>query len=289
MADTFFSDISEFQVVADERYPHPVLAVRVDNGSRIDFNAAGNWRFCRTSDRIQVAIGYVVFLPGQAQAIFDRVKAFFGDKAPSKLAMMIDMESGLGFAGPGDHSAGANELADLFAHWLGDRARVIGYANAFDWANNWPNRPDWLKRFTAAYSTIDPGTFGWQYYGGVPDNPSPDGYARSCPPFGSHVDMNVIHSPVDQIAAALGIGDAMPTAKEVADEIFGRVLVTDGDNKVTFADVQRGLRNRSVAAAAGLADLEHAIDNLPAGADGALSKADVVAALRKVFADAGTP
>jgi hypothetical protein len=204
VSDSFFADVSSWQPPVDSTYPFPVLSFRIDWGGGIDDNAAKNWAYVRDHDRMRCGIGYVVFKAGQADAIFNRVKGFFGGKAPAKLVVMIDMESGGEFAGGGDHSAGANHLAALFAGWLGDPARVIGYANRFDWQQCWPNPPAWLKRITAAYSTLDPGTFGWQYYGGVATNPSPTGYPRSCPPFGSNVDMNVIHRSLSDVLAAFG-------------------------------------------------------------------------------------
>jgi len=206
-----------------------------------------------------------VFRPGQGHAIFDRVKTFFGGKAPAKLAVMIDMESGDQFAGPGDHSSGANELAELFAIWLGSRKRVIGYANGGDWANNWPTRPSWLKRFTAAYGTHDPGTFGWQYYGATSD-PTLTGYPRSCPPFGSNVDMNVIHQPIGDIVTAFGLTKeftmtpteeakikAMIDARADRTEAMIRNLFTGHDQKVHRAetlDIMAGGHSATQARAA---------------------------------------
>lgn len=204
MTDTFFADISSWQVPVNDSYPYPVLSFRVDFGGGIDPNARANWEFVRDTPRMLVGIGYVVFKPGQGPAILARVKQFFGTPAPAKLVVMIDMESGSGFAGPGNHSIEANRLAIGLADWLGSTARVTGYANGGDWANNWPVRPPWLKRTVASYGTQDPGAFQWQYYGGM-SYPTPAGFPRSCPPFGSNVDMNVIHHPADALPGLFGL------------------------------------------------------------------------------------
>src|SRR5882757_6806201 len=103
---TFYADISQFQVVVDGTYPYPVLGFRADNGSRTDSNAAANWRYCEAHPtHIRVAIPYVVFKPGQSAAIMARLKNLFGNDCPPNIVPEIDMESGSGFAGPGNHSS----------------------------------------------------------------------------------------------------------------------------------------------------------------------------------------
>lgn len=292
MTDTFFCDISYFQVPVDNNYPHPILSFRLDWGSGIDNNARANWAYCEGSTRIKVAIAYVVFKPGQAHAIFDRVKAFFGGKAPAKLTVMVDMESGSQFAGPGNHSTEANELVELFAIWLGSRKRVLGYANHYDWQSNWPAAPAWLKRFTAAYGTTDPGTFGWQYYGGVATNPSPPGYPRQCAPFGSNVDLNVIHQPIGDILAALGLASeedplAGITLEQIADAVWSQKLGDGKLNQTAAAWLKQG-RNLADHADDAVRDVMAAIDALP---DGGLTKAQVKAAaaqgVQEFFAKVG--
>lgn len=217
VTDTVYADVSSWQAPLDDSYPYPMVAFRDDFGAGIDTDAHANWTWASQSKRIQAVIAYVVFKPGQGRAIFGRVTASLGPAHP-KLAVMIDMESGAEFAGPGNHSAEANELAELLAGWLGDRRRVLGYANHGDWASCWPSAPSWMKRVTADYGTTDPGSWGWQYYGGVADNPSPAGLPRSCPPFGSNVDLNVIHQPIGAILADLGLTET-PTQLEEDDDM----------------------------------------------------------------------
>jgi hypothetical protein len=203
--DTFFSDISYFQNVVNGSYPYPMLCFRADSGSFTDANAAANWHYCATNPSIQLAVAYVVYLPGQESNILARVRQLFGATCPAKLAFMIDMESGGGFAGPGNHSAGANHLFNLLAEYAGSAKRVMGYANHYDWINNWPSPPLGMKRATAAYTTSDPGTYQWQYYGGDSRWVSPQGYPRGSNPFGTNVDMNVIHKPISEILVDFGI------------------------------------------------------------------------------------
>jgi len=207
---TFYADISQFQVVVDGTYPYPVLGFRADNGSRTDSNAAANWRYCEAHPtHIRVAIPYVVFKPGQSAAIMARLKNLFGNDCPPNIVPEIDMESGSGFAGPGNHSSEANALAAQLAAWTGNQKRVQGYANSPDWSGSWPTTPSWMKKRLAYYSSnpTPPGYYARQYFGALP-YPSPAGYPRTCAPFGSYVDMNVTPRTITQIEADYGIGDA---------------------------------------------------------------------------------
>lgn len=212
---TFWADISRFQGYVDSTYPYPVLGFRADTGTSIDSHAAGNWGYVANHpDHIRVAIPYVVFKPGQRAAIMARLKNLFGSQCPGNIVPEIDMESGAGFAGPGDHSAEANGLAADLAAWTGDQNRVQGYANSPDWSGNWPNRPAWMKRRLAYYSSnanpVPAGFYAVQYYGALPYG-SPAGWPRSCAPFGSYVDMNATPRTINQIVSDYGIGDPVST------------------------------------------------------------------------------
>jgi hypothetical protein len=301
MTDTFFVDISRWQSPVTSAYPYPILSFRADSGGSTDGNAAANWAYCKASAGIKVAIGYVVFIPGKRAAILQRVRNLFGP-APGKLVLMIDMESGTGFAGPGDHSTEANALLNDFAGYLGSRDRVIGYANSSDWSHGWPAAPSWLKRITAAYGTRDPGTFGWQYYGGVATYPSPAGYPRSCPPFGSNVDMNVIHQPIADIVAALGLGttpaaeDTLSAAEvqQIIDHIDDRLpLVRLGKIDTMAYQISEQLAPAIAAirvkvGAIGTTDalVQAVIAALPASQAGGLTQADVETAVKTVLGGA---
>lgn len=211
VGQTLFADISAFQVVVDGSYPYPVLGFRADSGNSTDGHAAANWAYCETHpSRIQVVIPYVIFKPGQSGAIMRRLKNLFGSQCPPRVVPEIDMESGADFAGPGDHSSEANSFIATLAAWSGKRVKTQGYANSPDWQGCWPSHPVWMKRRLANYSAdpVPPEYYSKQYYGALP-YPSPPGLPRSCPPFGSYVDMNVIPRTITQIIADYGIGDDM--------------------------------------------------------------------------------
>lgn len=202
---TVFADISEFQPVISDAYEHPMVSFRADTGWRLDNHAWANWNYVKHASHIEVALSYVVFIPGQNAAILSRLKSLFGSTCPNKLAIMVDMESGYGFAGPGNHSWEANQLLDELVAWTGSRAKVVAYANGYDFASCWPTAPSWVKKITASYGTQDPGTWGWQYFGGMSQYSSPYGMPRSSAPFGSWVDMNVVHRTLAQIKSDLGM------------------------------------------------------------------------------------
>lgn len=208
----FFADSSSYQPYYDSTYPHPVASFRADTGYRTDSKAAGNWQAVSAlveSGKVRVVIVYVVYIPGNNPDILARVRALFGAQCPDRLCFRVDVESGPGFAGPGNHSTGANQLAGMLADYAGSWLRVEAYANASDYRTGWPQADARLKKCTAAYSTTDPSPYSWQYYGALP-YPSPVGYPRSCPPFGSYVDMNVINASIDQIERDYGVAAPTP-------------------------------------------------------------------------------
>lgn len=203
---TFFADISEFQVVINSAYKiSKMIAFRLDNGNRLDKHAVVNWAYC--SAEADVVLCYVVFKPGQLNAVMARIKSVLGPVCPIKVAIMLDMESGGDFAGPGNHSMEANQWAMAFATYGASNWRkAYPYANAPDYASCWPQMDARLvRKHTAKYSTTGPGTYGWQYFGGLTQYASPAGYPRSCEPFGSWVDMNVIFASIAQIKIDLGM------------------------------------------------------------------------------------
>ncbi len=229
---TVWADVSTWQRVVDDSYPEPMLAFRADTGWSTDGNAAANWAWCRRTARLKVAVAYVVLIPGHESAIVARLKGLFGSAPPAKLAVMIDMESGSGFAGGGNHSASGNRLAGLLAAWLGDRRRVLAYANGGDYRSCWPQLASWLapRRITASYGSVNPGTWGHQYYGGMP-YPTPAGLPRSIAPFGGNVDLNVTHRSVAQVAADLGLASAPTSTPTPSIKETGMAVVIRVDQK----------------------------------------------------------
>lgn len=211
----FWADISEFQRVVTSAYPYQQLAIRLDTGGRLDNNAKANHSAWLRMNR-GALIGYVVFIPGQSRAILRRIQNAFGRQLEG-IAPMTDMESGAGFAGGGNHSREANDFQDALAEATGSRAREIGYANASDWATNWPSRPSWMKRVIASYgSQLHNDFFGHQFYGGL-DYPVPSGFPRACAPFGSWVDLN---TAAMTSAAFNGALFGAPTLTDFLEEIM---------------------------------------------------------------------
>lgn len=204
---TYYADTSEFQIPYNSAYPYPVAMFRFHSGYIVDPHAAANWQYLQTAigaGRIRLVYAYAVFVPGQLTKVLAGLKQVFGGKCPTnRLVIVIDMESGSDFAGPGNHSAEANIWAGTFQAW---GAQVDPYANAPDYAACWPTvAPSLTRRHISKYSNIPPpGAYSWQYYG-VTDDPSPAGAPRGCAPFGVGVDMNVIYRSIDQIELDYGI------------------------------------------------------------------------------------
>lgn len=210
-----FADVAEFQPPYDDRYPYPIASFRLDNGWRLDKNAAANWAWARpalATGRLSLLVVYLVFIPGQSPAQLRRLKAFFGTSAPAGVAVEPDMESGHDFAGPGDHSIEANWLITQLAAWTGTPMleREMAYANLGDFQACWPVLDAHLKRNVANYANTNPGGYAQQYYGGLPNLPSPSGLPRTCAPFGGYVDLNVIRRPLAQILADFAIAPPAP-------------------------------------------------------------------------------
>lgn len=215
---TFYTDCSEFQPYYNSQYQYPIASFRADNGDRLDNKAAGNWSYLKgalASGKVRVAEAYVVYKPGQIGATMQRIKQLFGAQVPTnRLVVKIDMESGSDFAGPGDHSPEANQLAADLAAYLGSWQRVVGYGNKYDFQACWPGIDARIKKATAAYGTEDPGTYSWQYYGGL-NYSTLAGFPREAAPFGGWVDLNVISRSISQIETDYGI--VAPPAKDWFD------------------------------------------------------------------------
>lgn len=237
---TFWFDFSEYQSVINvSRYPFPVASFRVDSGWRTDNHAAANWKAIRAASKIQVAIAYVVCIPGQLDETLARVKRVLGAKCPAKVAFMIDMESGPGFAGPGNHSAEGNRWLAAFAKYGGSKKRVLAYANGYDFARCWPGLAAGYKKVVANYSSAEPsGTWwGWQYAGGDPRWPSAAGFPRVSAQWGSHIDCNVAYRTVTQVKADLGISVPAPKPPKPAPKPkYKTYKVKSGDTLVKIAD-----------------------------------------------------
>ena len=204
---TFHADWSEFQPIVTSAYPYQIGSFRFNSGYRLDNHAKANWAV--TAERLPLIICYVPIIDSERDQIMASVRDVFGAQCPPHLVLRGDMETGSGFDGPGNHSPAANALSQEFAAYTGDERRVDAYANASDYRSAWPQILPWLKRSTAAYTAVDPGPYSWQFFGGL-DYPVPAGFPRSCAPFGSWVDMNVINKPLAQILIDYGITPPPP-------------------------------------------------------------------------------
>lgn len=223
---TFSADTSEFQPYIDIQYPYDAYMFRLHTGGRLDNKARGNWTFAEGN--VKLNFGYVVFQPGQNNVIMRDLKNNFGAN-PHNLVPMTDMESGQQFAGPGNHSPEANDLAAMLAEWSGSWNKDYAYANVPDYAACWAQIDSRLKKHVAKYSSVLPNFgYGTQYFGGLSQYASPAGFPRSCPPFGGWVDMNHFPRSVDQMMLDLGIVGTKPPVPVAADNIMSSSKVAAG-------------------------------------------------------------
>lgn len=238
-----YADIAEFQPPLDSSYPYQMIACRVDNGSRLDNNISVNWARASSDPKIRIFVGYLVFQSGALSGVMARIKQVFGKTCPGKVVFRIDMESGSQFAGPGDHSAEANQWVAALAAYMATATREDGYANSGDWSGLWSNIPHGFKRVLADYTDQLPaGWYGYQYYGGL-DYPTPAGLPRSCPPFGAWVDMNVTYRTIDQMMSDYGLAQPTPAPPTPSkDNDMGYALVRfegpDVKTKATYLSNQ---------------------------------------------------
>lgn len=165
MADVLWADVSEWQCPVNDSYPHPVLAVRANDGTYRDQRFATNYEWMRgalDAGRLAAGIVYMVYRSNWYQTL-QTTKAMVGEPHPNT-AFMIDLESWGGQI-VGDQSHGINSLYWGLAQWLGDRKRVIGYGNTGDLDVLWPSKPRGLRLVVAAYGSNPdyPGKLGHQF------------------------------------------------------------------------------------------------------------------------------
>ena len=209
--DTLFADVSEFQRPVNDRYTdagYRWLSIRSNDGTYEDHNFEENYAWCcRAADegRITGFMVYFYWRPNWNDTVRTHIRKVQDAGGPHpKMVSMIDVESG---GNPrGDQSDGINRCYWALADWLGDKRRVIGYANTPDLNEMWNDRPEGLQLIAAGYGSLPnlPGQFAHQYtdgqgYGG--------GLPEGAPPFGN-CDMNAANgfSP-EELAAHLGVGD----------------------------------------------------------------------------------
>jgi hypothetical protein len=206
LTDTLFADVSEYQVPVDDSYPFQVLSIRVSDGTYQDHNFAANYAWMRDaldSGRMTLGIVYTYVRPNWSDTA-DTVRSMIdaGGGLHPQVALMLDVESGGNPAGDG--SSWINDLYWNLADYAGSPARIIGYANAFDFSNMWRVRPAGLRVVAAGYGSNPnlPGQVAHQYTDGMGYSPN---LPQGAPPFGN-CDMNSADGLTSQeFAAACGI------------------------------------------------------------------------------------
>jgi hypothetical protein len=206
VTDTLFADVSEYQVPVDDSYPYWVLSIRVCDGTYQDHNFAANYAWMRAaldSGRMTFGIVYTYVRPNwldNANTVRSMIDA--GGGLHPRVALMLDVESGGNPAGDG--SSWINALYWNLADYAGYSARIIGYANAFDFFNMWRVRPAGLRVIGAGYGSNPnlPGQVAHQYTDGTGYSPN---LPQGAPPFGN-CNMNSADGLTPQeFAAACGI------------------------------------------------------------------------------------
>ena len=213
MTDTKYADVSEFQVGVTDVYPYRFIAIRSNDGTYRDGHFAANVAWCKHAVDTGKLDGFIVYFVWEPnwQDTVQTFTAMVGKPHPS-MAVMIDVESWGGRI-TGDQSAGINACATAVEKWLRRHGatrrqahkRVIGYANAGDFAALWPrrgNRSVVLANYSA--NPAFPHKIAHQYANNEPT-----------PPFGP-CDINSADglSP-EQFAAALGLPVQAPPKPKV--------------------------------------------------------------------------
>jgi hypothetical protein len=166
VTDTLWSDVSEFQRVVNDHYPHEFFALRSHDGSHNDANFMHNVTWANQSVASGRLWGYCVYYfyrPGFDGAA--SLKSRVGPHPNPKMVVMIDVESARGQV-HGNQSQQINREFHELAVWLGgDSRRVIGYGNPSDLNALWPSKPDGIRLVIAAYGSNPgyPGKFAHQF------------------------------------------------------------------------------------------------------------------------------
>ncbi len=203
--DSLFADVSYYQVPVDDSYPHAIFSFRSNDGTFEDPHFAHNYRWAvRKADAGELACFIVYFYWRRnwsdcVETMREMVEAEGGPH--ERMIAMIDVESG---GNPrGDQSGPLNATHAELAAWLGDPARVIGYANRGDFVDMWNSRPAGLRMIGAGYGRNPnlPGQIAHQYTDGQGFG---DGMPEGAPPFGD-CDMNTTPMSPHEFAAACGV------------------------------------------------------------------------------------
>ena len=275
MTDTLFADVSEFQVPVNDLYPYQVLSIRVCDGTYQDHNFAANYAWMRDaldSGRLTFGIVYTYVRPNwsdNANTVRSMIDA--GGGLHPRVALMLDVESGGN--PPGDGSSWINDLYWNLADYAGSPQRIIGYANAYDFAYMWQTRPEGLRVIAAGYGSNPnlPGQVAHQYTDGTGFSPN---LPQGCPPFGN-CDMNSADGLTPQeFAAACGItangGWLMALTDDEQAELLSKVRdIWDqlrGPNGAGWPQLGQDSQGQDLTPVDAIAAIKHDVEGLGASA-----------------------
>jgi hypothetical protein len=270
VTDTLFADVSEYQVPVNDSYPYQVLSIRVCDGTYQDHNFAANYAWMRAAldeGRMAFGIVYTYVRPNwsaNAGTVRSMIDAAGG--LDPRVALMLDVESGGN--PPGDGSSWINQVYWNLADYAGSPARIIGYANAYDFSNMWRVRPDGLRVIAAGYGSNPnlPGQVAHQYTDGGGYSPN---LPQGCPPFG-RCDMNSADGLTpQQFAAACGIATSGGLLMALTDDEQAELLakVRDiwdqlrGPNGAGWPQLGQDSAGQSLTPVDALAAIKTAVEN----------------------------
>ncbi|MDJ0454424.1 hypothetical protein [Gordonia amicalis] len=202
---TFWADVSEYQPVVNDSYPHRVFFFRSNTGSVKDRKADQNltWGLRALDEgRIDILGIYYFFRPGAANCDLWKQVVTRNGRIDPRIVCMVDVESGAGSSQGAipnrDHSAEINDEIARVRGWLGG-SRVIGYYNPradpalWQWRGNLPLVvPHYGVQPGKSYAY--PNRFAHQYSDRV-----------ECAPFGA-CDANYTDLSIPQLKTLFGIG-----------------------------------------------------------------------------------
>lgn len=169
-----WADVSYFQPIVTDEYPHPVLAIRANDGTYEDPAFEHNYEWAQRAladSRLDIIIVYCVYRPNWEQTA-NTLMSMVGHPI-DQLVVMIDVESWNGQI-KGNHSANINNMHRKLSDWLGNPRRVIGYGNKGDLDALWPNKPPGVALVVASYGGTTPtypGMVAHQYGDNIACNP----------------------------------------------------------------------------------------------------------------------
>ncbi|WP_244971783.1 hypothetical protein [Gordonia rubripertincta] len=231
---TYWADVSQFQRVADDSYPHRVFCFRTNTGSVKDTRADANLSWALSAlDRgeLDIVIAYYFFRPGAANCDLWRTVVTRGGKIDPRIVCMVDVESGNGSSQGSipnrDHSAEINDEIDRVRGWLGG-SRVIGYYNPKADPALWQSRgnvplvvPHYGVQPGASYAY--PNRFAHQYSDRV-----------DCDPFGP-CDANYSDLSIDQLKTLFGLTTTQGEPVASLDQAQANAIAEGGGQLLRYA------------------------------------------------------